>query len=329
MISATIEVPSLHCTKQYDEHGNSEPYLWFAYFFADATTLTEQEPIRVFVPDVPDVRALFSGSVGDNEDIDIPPELGTFQVNLEGGALNLAMLGLLVVLWEEDDTSATAMAAGYNEFRIAVHRELNKFVQDFGFTPPDDNQAKKIADAITKSVKEAISAKVDFLSYCFDHQDSAIGFSRAIFTGSALKEPPGPAVTVFELPAINADAYNKVVIFEPVLEVKFIKMGEHRYEFVRPTLRIQKIESVCGEQVGLVNDAGSRRRAVRDELNKLKSQLAKAASSEMPEIRKRIEDLKGNQIPKAQTALGAALRALHDCHVRATHAGNVGVNKSN
>ncbi len=322
MISATIEVPSLHCTEQYDEHGNSEPYLWFAYFFGDITSLIEEDdPISVFVPDVPDVRALFP-EVGDNQDIDIPPELGVFQVNLEDGGLDIAMLGVLVVLLEEDDTPDDAIAAGYNAFRTAVHRELNKFVKENGLSEPTEEQIKKIVDAVRSSARDAVASELGFWEGLCDNQDDTIGFSRTMFFGKTLTEPSAP-VNVFELPAIDADAFRLKVTWPAQFEL--VKVGHHHYEFVRPQLKLQRVEGVCRAQVDLVKDAGYRLKALRDRVNKLKTQLAKAETSKKPEIRKRIEDVRRNQIPQARTAYDAALRALRDCRIRATHAGNIGV----
>ena len=321
MLSATIEVLSLHCTEQHDGHGNSEPYLWFAYFFADVTTLTEDDPISVFVPDVPDVRALFP-EAGNNQDIDIPPELGVFQVNLEGGGLDLVMLGVLVVLLEEDDTPDDAIAAGYDEFRTAVHRELNKFVNEHGLNEPTEEQIEKIVDAVRSSVKDAIADELGFWEGLCDNQDDTIGFARAMFF--QLKEPPTPTADVFDLPAIDADAFQLVIknTFPPQFEL--VKVGHHHYEFVRPLLKLQKVEGVCNEQVDMVKDAGHKLKALRGRVNKLKTQLAKAQTNKKPEIRKRIKDVRKSQIPQARAAYDAALRALRDCRIRTTHAANIG-----
>ncbi len=329
MISATIEVPSLHCTEQFDEHGNSEPYLWFAYFFTDAMSLDPQNdnPVSVFVPDVPDVRALFP-EVGNNQDIDIPPELGVFQVNLEGTVLNVAMLGVLVVLLEEDETPDDAIAAGYNEFRKAVHRELNKHVRENGFMPPDDEQSKKIVDAVRSSVKDAVASELGFWEGLCDNQDDTIGFAKVIFFGDALKEPPAPTVKVFELPAIDADAFavRFTNVFPPNFEL--VKVGHHHYEFVRPQLKLQRVEGVCGKQLDLLTETAVKLKALRGRVDKLKAQLARAAAGKKPEIRKKIDDLRKNQIPRARTAYAAALSGLRDCRIRATHAGNTGVSAS-
>jgi hypothetical protein len=159
MINAVIRIPLLHCTQQYDENGNSEPYLWFAYFWADATSISAPDPISVFVPSAADTRAQYPDNIGNNRDIPIPIEVGRFEVNLEGGGSNLTMLGVLAVLFEEDDTHSDAIAAGYDAFRIAVSRELNKYVKEKRLTPSNDDDVQKIVSAIYTSVYNAIAAQ--------------------------------------------------------------------------------------------------------------------------------------------------------------------------
>ena len=194
MINAAIQIPLLHCTQQHDEHGNSERYLWFAYFFADATTILAPDPISVFVPSVPDTRAQYPDNIGDNRDIPIPTEVGRFEVNLEGGASNLAMLGVLAVLFEEDDTASEAIAAGYDAFPLAVSQALNKFVKENGPKVPNDDEIKKIVSDIYTPVYNAIKDKVSFWSGLWDDQDDFIGFSHALFVRADLAEPATPTV---------------------------------------------------------------------------------------------------------------------------------------
>jgi hypothetical protein len=321
MISARIEIPTLHCTEQYDEHGDSEPYLWFAYFFTDLSKLTDPEPVSVFVPKVADVRALFP-VVADNQDIAIPPELGTFQVTLEGGLLNIAMLGVVVALLEEDDTPSSAIAAGHNAFENALRRELNNFVNVAGLRPPTDAETRQIVSAVTSSVMEAVSSDLGILSKLCDNQDDMIGSSHAIFFGDALQEPLTPMSTVFELPAIDADAFTLHISSYNPLKYEFVKVGHHHYEFVRPLLRVRRvIRPPCGGELNRVNDIGSRLKSLRHELNTLKVQLKRAEAGAKSPNQRRIQELKENLIPAAQKELEVALRAFQVCHVRASHAG--------
>jgi hypothetical protein len=321
MIRATIDVPRLHCREQFDESGNSEPYLWFAYLFADSTS----SEVSVFVPPATNIRALIPDNVGNNQTVPIPASLGNFQINLEPEGL----LGVLVILLEEDETPANAIAAGYAEFEVATRREINKFVVDLiihgePLRPPTEQEQQQIARAIANSVRETIKSHQNIFQQFFLNQDDFIGHSVSIFFGDALKEPATPVVTELGLPAIDADAFGvHFTSFNP-LKFEIVKLGHHHYEFVRPLLRLEKFVGLCAEEANAFNDAVSSRKALSDQLQELKRKLAKAPEKELQAIRKQIEDLRTSKIPQADEAAEAARLVLQACHLRVGHAGNVG-----
>lgn len=316
MISAKISVPILHCTSQYDEKGNSEPYLWFAYFWADITTLNMAEPISVYVPPFSNIRGLFPDDIGNNRDIAIPPELGTFQISLDDAGSHIALLGILIVLMEQDETPDDAIAAGYDAYRDAVRRELNKYVSEYGLTPPSDGQIKEIVNAITKSVYDAIKSKLSILSKLFDNQDDFLGHVRGIFFGQQLHAGPTPSVMDLGLPPIDQDAYKVVIQSINPLRWSLVKVGHQHYEFVRPILTLQQVTGACEEPSKVVRGAVAALKALRDLLGQQKTKLAEASEQEKPVIRKTIADLRTNQIPQAQKALDAAQRALQACSMQ-------------
>ena len=280
MINAAIHLPVLHCTEQFDEHGYSEPYLWVAYFWADTTTIRAQPKVSVFVPSISDTRAVYRDNIDNDSDITIPNEVGRFQVNLEGGATNLAMLGVLAVLFEEDDTAADAIAAGYDAFPIAVSRELNEYVDahlvDLVSRVPTDDEIKNIASAIYDSVYAAIADKVGWVSGVWDNQDDYIGYSYALFVGNQLAAPTHSIR--FILPPIDADVFAQVSpLGEPV------KVGHNHYE-IRAELDVTPLPMVCGDEVNAFDVAVGTFKRLRDQRNKLKVRLAQAPEKEQGSI---------------------------------------------
>jgi hypothetical protein len=322
MLKAQVHIPLVHCTQQYDENGNSEPYLWFAYFWADSTSIAAEIPISVFVPSVPDTRAQYPDNIGNNRDIPIPPDVGRFEVNLEGGGLNLAMLGVLAVLFEEDDTAGDAIAAGYDAFRLAVGRELNKYVNEKGLTPPGPDDIAKIVAGIYGPVYDAIADEEGWWSGFWDNQDDYIGYSYALFVGDQLAEPATPTVQDLGLAPIDADAFKIVITSITPLAWNLVKVGHNRYEFVRPQLTLSKVASVCPDKVQAFTAAGEALRKLRDQRNKLKVRLAHAPEKEHQSIRLEIGNLKANEIPRVKRALRAAAGALRDCSILTNNAGN-------
>jgi hypothetical protein len=338
MLKATVNIPLLHCVQQYDENGNSEPYLWFAFFSAD-TTSTLPKPVSVVVPHVLDTRAQYPGNIGNNQDINIPVEVGSFTKNLEGGMRNTAMLGVLAVLFEEDDTSSEAISAGYAAFRDAVDREINNFVIRLvtgggGLRPPTDDEKETIVRAIRSSVTDAISNKVGCWSGLWDNQDDFIGYSLALFIGDQLAEPIAPTAQALGLPPIDADAFKVVIHWTNPPTATLVKAGHNRYEFVRPTLRLQrvvadplgdrieKVVSVCVDKVKAFDEAVATLDRLRNQRNELRARLAHASEKDSASIVKEIEKLKENEIPRATRAVDLAAIALRDCHVLPSKVGN-------
>jgi hypothetical protein len=323
MLNAQIQIPILHCTQQYDENGNSEPYLWFAYFWGDATSIAAQDsqpPITVFVPSVPDTRAQYPDNIGNNSDIPVPAAVGRFAVNLEGGGSNLTMLGVLAVLFEEDDTHSDAIAAGYDAFRTAVSRELNNYVKTKGLTPPDNAAIQNIVSGIYTSVYNAIADKEGLWHGFWDNQDDYIGYSYALFLG--LPEPATPTVQDLGLAPIDADAFKIVINSISPLSWSLVKVGHNHYEFIRAQLSLTTVPGVCADKAKAFAAAVETLRKLRDQRNKLKARLAQTPEKEHPSIRKEIANLQSSEIPAAESALRVAAGALRDCHILTSIAGN-------
>jgi len=207
LINAKIDVPALHCTQQWDLNGIAANYLWFAYAFGDVTTINAPQPISVFVPLVSNTRALFPNLVENNQDIPIPADVGTFQANLDDGGADLALLGVLVVLFAQHDTPDEAIAAGYDAYRDAAIREFNNFVKVHGFVRPTDDDINQIAAAIGNSVSSAIQSKLSVWQKLFDFQDTLIGHFHKLFIGSELRAGPTPSVVPLGLPLLDQDVF--------------------------------------------------------------------------------------------------------------------------
>src|SRR5262245_23013196 len=267
LINAKIDMPALHCTQQFELGGIAADYLWFAYFFADVTTISTPQPISVFVPLVSNTRALFPDLVGNNQDILIPPEVGTFQVYLDDGGASLALLGVLVVLFSRHETPDGAIAAGYDAFRDAVIRELNNFVKANGAVRPTDDQIAQIANEIRNSVSSAIESKLSTWQKLFDTQDKFIGHFHTLFVGSELAAGPTPRTMPLGLPPLDGDVF-----------VGGFKVGHQHYEFVNPLLTLQQViaPDPCAAQQEAFAAAAAKLQALRAQLEKLISQLVTA-----------------------------------------------------
>ena len=315
LISAKIDVTALHCTQLFEPplfKFLEDYYLWFAYFFADVTTVSTSQPISVFVPLVSDTRALFPNYIGKDEDVPIPPEVGTFQVNLDdgGGDTPIALLGVLIVQLSRIDTPDDAIAAGYDAYRDAVLRELNNFVIANGPVVPTDDQIRQIADAIGNSVRSAISSKLSIWQKIFDNQDELIGHSHALFFGPQLSVAANVIVS-------------EPLGLRPIDEGLLGRVFRH-FEFVNPLLTLQQVvpPDPCADQQKAVTAGFDNLKVLRDALNALLKKLQTAPPGEREFIQVEIQKAR-NDIVLAQKALDLALIALRSCRLQVSRGGGI------
>ena len=83
-----------------------------------------------------------------------------------------------------------------------------------------------------------------------------IGHSLALFMSDQLAEPATPLFNRWVSPPIDADAFKIVVNWgsNPPIATA-VKVGHNRYEFVRPQLRLEKVMSVCVDEVKAFDEA--------------------------------------------------------------------------
>lgn len=307
MLNATIRLPTLRCVKQYDESGKSEPYLWLAYMWADSTT----HGAKIYVPSFTNVRGMFPGNVGDNQNISIPVELGRFQVDLEDtGGMALAVFAVLL---EEDETPDDAIEAGYAEFGAAVGREITQFALDLlthgmPLRPPTEAELEQIVGRIKSSIFSAIESKLGILSKCFDNQDDFIGYSVYFFWNGDLHIRD----ETFPMPPIDADAQKIVITSYNPLRYNVVVAGHNHYEFVNPAITVRRVESVCPDQVVIYKKSVTEAKRLRGELRRLKKKRAKGTTREAGTLGKQIEAAK-SKIQAADKKAAADLQALNDC----------------
>ena len=170
-------------------------YLWFAYFWADIQTLAGSNPVRVFVPNVPDTRIIYPKLQWELDEVLIPPDFRTFETVLDDGGINVAAIGVLIVCFGQHDTPDDAISAGYAAFAPAVSQQLNDFITNNGIGVPSPQEVQTIADGISSQVKDAIRSHLSdwdkFQTWIGQEvQDEYVGFSyRSIGAGRCFSNP--------------------------------------------------------------------------------------------------------------------------------------------
>jgi hypothetical protein len=167
---------NLHCFEKGDGIGAAEPYLFPVFFKidGDTTSLTATgegyflEGTATVVGSQRNHGNLHVSSVGEGEDISIPPEIGFFSTKLQKMPIkppilgmeftDTSVLGYIVILMEEDGSLQSSIEAAYNALLKTVQIELNKHIPKLGIgkmdLTPDD--IASIKASLRSAVRNAV-----------------------------------------------------------------------------------------------------------------------------------------------------------------------------
>lgn len=176
-LDTAVKLSSLYCHDEGDGAGSAEPYLWTVFFKIDGDTTVVDAALRLqgtatVVTTPGDRRNLPERSVDAGEGVPIPPVLGEFGTHVKPIPLQLpvnnvdavgGIVGAIVILMEQDQTPASAIARGHDALNQTVRDSLNGLIPTLRFgheTPsPEEIEAikKHIADTVTKAVGDNVS----------------------------------------------------------------------------------------------------------------------------------------------------------------------------
>jgi hypothetical protein len=306
MINATINLPTLRCHEQWDANGLSEPYLWTAFFWADVVTISRATKVLVHVPfSQSSLRDRFPDGVDDGQDISIPPEIGGHRMRLDDGGNNLVMLGVLIVLLEQDNTGDDVMRNAHNIFRQSVTTELNQFVNENGATRPSEEQVKAIASAIERTTSGAVRSQIHGFDIFLSH-DSFLGYTFTLLVGSEVTNPNGNNLI---FPLIEKDEFRPSFTGGPP-----VKVGHQRYEIVGGRLTVEPfVPDPCAPQVLALNRALAAVQQIQQSIRTLQEQLSSASPAEKRAILQEVREIRATELPPALDAVDLAQEALAAC----------------
>jgi hypothetical protein len=215
-LKVDIKLDRISCYDEGDGPGNAEPYLWTVFFKADGETLVVNTdgPAPPFVQGAPTVVGT-PGNHGDlnNTDVDagdtvpIPAIIGEYHTTMKpiplttpfGSTTELGgMIGCLVVLMEEDNTDASAIAQGHDALDSNVRDKLSELIGSLSISHPEptDEDIAALSDKIGDAVKDAIGEGVSVLSWIsgFGNMDDQIGSAVFRFSHGQLEAMNGAAI---------------------------------------------------------------------------------------------------------------------------------------
>ena len=199
-----ITLDTIHCFDEGDGPGDAEPYLWTVFFKLDGETVRVVGGVlqgtATVIATPGDRSNLGVGGVGAGDTIAIPDNLGRFQTILTPIPIfdnatstmptgnTSGVIGCAVILLEQDDTPASAIAAGHAALTVALQTQLDQLIPTLNafHTSPTDDEIKAIVAAVGSAVTNAISNGVgvwDWLSG-LGNMDDTIG-TKAVYVSQA------------------------------------------------------------------------------------------------------------------------------------------------
>ncbi|MEU4425534.1 hypothetical protein AB0F81_33345 [Actinoplanes sp. NPDC024001] len=170
--NARIHLTTVRCIDESDGPGSAEPYLWTVFFKIDGATASVSRELRLqgratVVATPGNQGDLPNHDVDDGEIIIVPMALGQYRTRLRPIPLEQPLgeitdvsgvIGMVAVLMEEDNTPASAIAAGHRALNRAVQRALDALIPTLGFghQEPTDEEIEKMTREIGDTVEAAV-----------------------------------------------------------------------------------------------------------------------------------------------------------------------------
>jgi hypothetical protein len=204
-LDVNLRLSNLHCYDEGDGIGSAEPYLWTVFFKIDGDTTSVDSSFTLqgtaTVVGTPGNHGdLPNHDVDAGENVPIPEAIGVFSTQLKpiplqhpvGGVTDIGgVMGVVVVLMEEDNTSGSAVAKGHKALDKAVEDSLNALIPTLTFTHQEPTDAeieamkKKIGDTVTGAISDGVSVW-DWLKG-FGNMDDKIGSEAFRFSHNQLE----------------------------------------------------------------------------------------------------------------------------------------------
>jgi hypothetical protein len=199
-LAVSIDLDHIHCFDEGDGWGSAEPYLWTVFFKVDGTTTSITSSLNLAGTATVAFTPGSHGNLGDTDvdagdDVGIPGELGQWHTQLVPIAVpppfnSVAadvggVVGVVVVLMEEDNVSDDGAEAGHQALNNAVTSAINQIVATRTVSNQDvtDEEIAGFESAIESAVSDAIQNEQGFFEniWSWINPDDTIGFKVFLF----------------------------------------------------------------------------------------------------------------------------------------------------
>jgi hypothetical protein len=218
MLDLNIEfkLDRIYCHDEGDGPGNAEPYLWTVFFKVDGDTLVVNSDAGVapYLQGAPTVVGtpgnhgnLGTTDVDEGDNVGIPAIIGEYRTIMKPIPLTTPILGLtevggligcIVVLMEEDNTSNAAIALGHEALDRTVRDKLAEVLGTLSIskTEPSDEDIAAMTDQIGAAVESAVGHGVSVFDWIvgFGNMDDKIGTALFKFSHKQLELSAGAPI---------------------------------------------------------------------------------------------------------------------------------------
>ena len=181
-----LKLTELRCIAQSEGSKGSEPYLWTTFFAYGADPRPFQNgPLAVITPIGDNFRTEFPNGIKAGSIVAVPPTIASeaFDLTIPTPLRNL--LGVIVVLMEEDETPLDSIILGRNAYAKEIEVQLNELanarLMAGNFGSLTDSEISTIKTAVKAKVRSAIASN-QFNP--LRDQDDNIGFIYKSFSTS-------------------------------------------------------------------------------------------------------------------------------------------------
>lgn len=215
-LNVEFKLDRLHCHDEGDGPGNAEPYLWTVFFKVDGDTVVvnSDDLGNIFLQGAPTVVTtpgshgnLGTSDVDEGDTINVPAIIGEYRTVLKPIPLTVPVLGktevggiigCIVVLMEEDNTSDSDAARGHERLDSAVRDQLTALLGTLGITKPEptEEDIAAMSDRIGSAVKSAIQDGVGVVEWLlgFGNMDDQVGSAVFRFSHGTLESSAGTPI---------------------------------------------------------------------------------------------------------------------------------------
>jgi hypothetical protein len=305
-VDAFIHLDRLRCRSEHDHNGHSEPYVWAMLLWADDTTVGSGVFVEASAPATSQgFRAVIKDGIRAGERASMPSAQRRFAHRFEDN-LERRDIGIIVAMFEEDDTPSDAARAGYRAFV----RELPLAVADFirsHLAPPvsaadREEIAAQVRPKVRAAVRDALSGfeKLQALLGNLNFDDQ-LGFDTFFTSVDSDEQPPSRFTLRYR------KTFTETVGGQQVERINDYEI-DGRFEVRRPPP-----PDPCQAAIDRVTRAREAADGLQTHIASLQVELSGAPPQQKAAIIAEIRRIREEDVPAAAAVLEAARRALAQC----------------